>query len=246
MAEKIYYLSDLERIKTIAAEMGLKAWKLENLSGAELQKPNPAIKTPEALERIFNYLKSEVIPDGKYLLIGKTGHKSIHRTEIYIQKGAEAPPVNNSLSLGLAYADYSEVMKQNAKLQAENYYFSEQIKVLNEQIAELRAIIDQDDDDDDQDEKTDIYKDLAKEYAPQLINIFTQYLSPQSKSAQVVNFADPAPSAPPQKITRFTDEYFNFWRNCTDQEAVNREYSYLQNNRPDKLEAFTSIFTGNE
>ena len=245
MAEKIYYLADLEKLKKIAAEMGLKAWKLENLSGAELQKPNPAIKPGEALERIFNYLKSEVIPDGKYLLIGKTGHRSIHRTEIYIQKGNDSTAASSG-SGAIAYTDYSDLIKENAKLKAENYFFSEQVKVLHDQIAELReALEDEDEDEDEKAGKTSIYEDMAKEYAPQLINIFTQFLSPKS-SAPVVSFADPSTPPPGQKIVRFTEPYYNYWRNCTDQEAINREYNYLQANKPDKLEAFTAIFTSNE
>jgi hypothetical protein len=246
MAEKVYYLTDLKKIQGIAAEMGLKAWKLENLTGAELHKCSPLIKPAEALERIFKYLSSEVIPDGKYLLIGKTGFKSIHRTEIYIQKGNDLPATTaGNFGGGLAYADYSEVMKDNAKLKAENYYYSEQIKVLHEQIAELREELDQDQDQDEETAKNSVYIEMAKEYAPQILNIFSTYLAPKPVSMPA-SFADAPPApAPAQKIIRFTPEYNNFWQTCKDQEAVNREYQYLETNRPDKLPEFTKLFGGN-
>ena len=242
MAEKIYYLSDLEKLQGIAKEMGLKAWKLENLSGAELQKPNPAIRPNEALEKIFSYIKSEVIPDGKYKLIGKTGHRSIHRTEIFIQKGQDIGNGGGSSFAGaMAISDYSEVIKENAKLKADNYFLTIQVNGLNETIADLKAELEMDDDDDDESTGNNVYIDMAKEYAPQLINIVTQYLTPKPPPVPV-SFADPAPAPAAQKVIRFTEAYNNFWRACKDQEAVTREFNYLQTNRPDKLQDFTNLF----
>jgi len=249
MAEKVYYLSDLERLKVIAAEMGLKAWKLENLTGAELQKPAPSVKPNEALDRIFSYLNSEVIPDGKYKLVGKTGTKSQHRTEILIQKGNDTSAGGN-FSAALVPGDYSAIIKENAVLKADNYFLTEQVKVLQDIIAELKADLEEDQEEDQ--DQSDSYKDLLKEYAPQAFTLLQSLfikapLNPGLNMAP--SFADQGPAAPPaapQKIVRFTEAYNNFWRACKDQEAVNNEYNYLQNNRPDKLEAFTKLFTGDE
>lgn len=247
MGEKIYYLSDLAKIISVANEMGLKAWKLENYTGAELQKYSPTVRAPEALEKIFKYLSSELIPDGKYKLVGKTGFKATHRTEITIQKGADnLQPVSNGLNTSMAYADYNSVIQENAKLKADNYYYTEQIKVLHEQISELRAELDEESDLEISEAKSSIYETMAKEYAPQIINLVSQYFAPKSQPV-MASFADAPPPSPPapQKIIRFSPEYNEHWRMCTDQTAVNNEYNYLQANRPDKLQEFTNLFGGN-
>lgn len=245
MAEKIYYLSDLSKIISVANEMGLKAWKLENYTGAELQKYSPTIKAPEALEKIFKYLSSELIPDGKYKLVGKTGFKATHRTEITVQKGADnLQPVNN-ISSSMAYADYNSVIQENAKLKADNYYYTEQIKVLHEQISELRAELDEESELEESEEKNSLYETMAKEYAPQVINILSQYFAPKSQPV-MASFADAAPAPEPTKrIIRFSPEYLEHWKRCTDQNAVNNEYNYLLANRPDKVQEFINLFEGN-
>lgn len=243
---RVYYLSDLSKIQSIALEMGLRYWRVENIQKDELIKINPTIKANEALDKIFKYLSSELVPDGKYFLIGKTGQKSIPTTELTLIKGDGEITGGSSYNTTLAYKDYNAVIQENAKLKAENYYFSEQIKVLHEQINELREEIDNDDDDDDETGKASVYEEMAKEYAPQLFQLVTQYFGPKSQPT-ITSFADaPAPSPPPsQKIIRFTPEYNQYWQRCTDQNAVNNEFQYLQANRPDKVESFTQLFQGN-
>jgi len=244
---KIYYLSDLAKIQSVAVEMGLRYWRVENMQKDELIKINPTIKAPEALEKIFKYLSSELVPDGKYFLIGKTGQKSIPTTELTLVKGDGEQSGGNGYNTTLAYKDYNAVIQENAKLKAENYYFSEQIKVLHDQIAELREEIDEEDEENEETGKESIYQDLAKEYAPQFFQLVTQYFQPKS-NATITSFADlsPQPLPPPsQKIIRFTPEYNQYWQQCKDQNAVNNEYQYLQANRPDKLIDFTNLFNGN-
>lgn len=241
---KIYTLSDLAKIQSLAVEMGLKVWRVENVQKDELIKISPLLKAPEQLERIFKYLESELVPDGKYILIGKTGQKSIPTTNLTVVKGDEDKAGTNHYSTTLAYKDYNAVIQDNAKLKADNYYMAEQIKVLHEQIAELRQELDEQDDEDEEKSKNSVYEDLAKEYAPQILNLVTQYFGPKSQPT-ITSFADaPPPSAPVQKIIRFTPEYNAYWQKCTDQNAVNQEYQYIATNRPDKLEAFTKLFNG--
>jgi len=243
---KLYYLSDLAKIQSIALEMGLRYWRVENMQKDELIKINPTIKAPEALEKIFKYLSSELVPDGKYFLIGKTGQKSIPTTELTLVKGDGETTAGNNYNTTLAYKDYNAVIQDNAKLKAENYYFAEQIKVLHEQIAELREELEQTEDEEEETGKPSMYEEMAKEYAPQLFQLVTQYFGPKSQPT-ITSFADAPPSSAPQpqKIIRFTPEYNQFWQRCTDQNAVNNEFQYLQANRPDKVESFTQLFQGN-
>jgi len=240
---KTYYLSDLSKIQSLAVEMGLRVWRVENIRKEELIKINPTVKAPEALEKIFHYLNSEFVEDGKYILIGKTGQKSVPTTELIIVKGDAPESTGASFNTTLAYKDYNAVIQENAKLKAENYYFEEQIKVLHEQIAELREELNEEEDEDGvTPAKSSIYEDLTKEYAPQLFNLITQYFGPKSQPV-ITTFADAPPSSAAQKIIRFTPEYANFWRNCRDQNAVNSEFQYLTTNRPDKVQEFTQLFS---
>lgn len=244
---KLYYLSDLSKIQSVAMEMGLRYWRVENIQKDELIKINPTIKASEALEKIFKYLASELVSDGKYFLIGKTGQKSIPTTMLTLIKGEGEPSANNAYNTTLAYKDYNDVIQDNAKLKAENYYFSEQIKVLHEQIAELREELENTEDEEEETGKASLYQEMAKEYAPQLLQLVTNYFGPKSNPI-VTSFSDaPPPSAPPpQKIIRFSPEYEKFWRQCTDQNAVNLEFQHLQVNKPERLEYFTNLFNGKQ
>lgn len=237
--DKVYYLADCQKIIGIATEMGLKQWKLETLSGDEMQRYAITVKYPEALQKMFKYLGSEIIPDGKYKLIGKVGLKSPHRTELIIQKGNSSETAKGLTLYG--NGEFSEVLKENAVLKSENYFLQEQVKVLQEQILVMQEEQEDDDDETETEKAIAPYGELIKEYAPQVMNFFTNYFAPKAAAAPIASFAD-APAAPSQPIIRFSPEYISYWQNCKDQNAVNKEYEYLAANKPDKVELFTNIF----
>lgn len=239
-SHKIYYLSDLAKLKAIAKEMNLKVFRLENMSGSELQKYAVGIKPDEQLDRIFAYLQSELIPDNKYLLVCKTGAKAAHRTEILIQKGNEPAAPAAPASGIYANNDFTAIIKENAVLKADNYYLQERLKVLEEHIAELKLELEEEEEE-AAEKEPNIYEKLAAEYAPQIFNIISNKFIPAMPAANIPNFADAAP-APAKPIIRFSAEYFNYWRNCNNQDLVNKEYEYLATNKPDKVQEFLNIW----
>jgi len=143
----------------VLAEVERQKYKLiwlENLYGDIFKSANsPSIKPSEQVKKIFDLLNSDMVPNGRYIVKGKTSTKDKGLPgQMPVLKGSiseverVAPPQlmafeNNEVKVNVA--SYLETYAQNAKLQAENEMMKNQraslqarIERLEEELAELK------------------------------------------------------------------------------------------------------------
>lgn len=231
---KTYTNQDLAAIETIASQFKLKYWRLENVFGSEIKKCS--VLSKNQLAEVFNYLNSDFVDDGQYILVGKAGNQSKAETKLRITKGAPgAPATPNTSIVNYSYPDnYEALVKENAELRADKYYLEQVIIQKDLKIDELLEELNEE----PEQGKLNI-NDLVKEYTPQA---FTLLQSIFVKPSPMPAFADPAPEP---KLTRCTPEYYQYLRaNSANTALLEQEYNYIQTNNPDKLNEWQANIFG--
>jgi hypothetical protein len=236
MAKK-YTNQDLAAVETIASQFKLKYWRLENVFGQELKKCS--VLSKNQLAEVFNYINSDFVDDGEYILVGKAGNQSKAETKLRLTKGT--PPAAGAPAAGTSIVNYSypenyeALVKENAELRADKYYLEQLIIQKDLKIEELLEELNE------QPEQGKLnINDLVKEYTPQAFNLLQSIFV---KPAPMPAFADPAPAAVP-KLTRCTPEYYAYLKaNAGNTALLEQELNYIQTNNPGKLDEWqTNIF----
>jgi len=234
MAKK-YTANDLEAVQNIASQFKLKYWKLCNVFGQELKVCS--VLSKDQLADVFNYLNSDFVDEGEYMLVGKAGNQSKAETKLRITKGSGEGKTITSPGIVTNYnypENYEKLVKENAELRADKYYLEELVKQKDDKISELLEELLE------EPENKINWHETVKEYGPQAFTLLQSILV---KPGPMPSFADPAPTR--HQMVRFTPDYYQFLKaNQANTALLKQELDYVQAHKPERYNEWEQAIFG--